>query len=432
MRRIFNYDPMNKLLLFSAVVFFNISFCRAQKSDTLTQVNFYDVADSMYLSKIDSLVNDAVEQRAFPGCRIIAASRGRVFLNKSYGTLAYNDTLPVTYSTLYDLASVTKIAASALCLMKLDDDGLCLTNNYLSDYFHKFGKKGKSNISVAEVLAHQAGLPGSLNFVQLTQDCNGQPSAKFYSSVKSRKYSFELSDSLFLSYKTRKKILNKICQTAISKRGKYLYSDLSFYLYPEIVNKLSGKSFEQYLESNFYDSLGMKSTCFNPLRQIDISRIAPTENDTLFRKTLVRGRVHDEGAALCGGVSGHAGLFSTADDMAVLMQMLLNGGTYGGNRYLSQEVVDKYTSRVFDGNRRGLCFDKPLLSSSENGTPSVMASSRSFGHTGFTGCFVWADPQDGLLLVFLCNAVCPYRSKTLTNINFRTKLHDILYKSLKQ
>lgn len=384
--------------------------------------------DSSYIPQIDSLINDAIYNRAFPGCRIFAVKNRKVFLDKCYGYLTYDSIIPVKYNTIYDLASITKTAASAPCLMKLYDDGVLDLDQKFSYYFPAFSDSIKDSITVKELLAHQAGLRSGINFSRRTLDKDGNFLPDFYYNKQTNRYNLKVCDSLFIDSKIKDIILQSICKSEISNHGKYLYSDLPFYLFPTVIEQFTGKTIDQYLYDNFYNPLGLKSMCYNPWEKFPKDIIAPTEFDSTFRKRLIQGYVHDEGAALCGGVSGHAGLFSNAKDLGILFQMFLNKGVYNKQRYINEQTIELFTSQAFDDNRRGLVFDKPPLDKSINATPSKKASAKSYGHTGFTGPFVWADPENNLLVVFLCNSTYPNRGNMLTKLDLRTKLHDILYK----
>ncbi len=384
--------------------------------------------DSSYIAVVDSLVNDAISKQAFPGCRIFAVKNRKVFLDKCYGFLTYDSIVPVKYNTLYDLASITKVAAAAPCVMKLYEDGVLDLEQKFSYYFSAFSDSIKDSITVKEMLAHQAGLKAGINFSRRTLDKNGDFLSDFYFNKPTNNFCLKVCDSLYINSKIKDIIYQSICKSEISGRGNYLYSDLPFYLLPSVIEQFSGKTIDQYLYDNFYLPLGLKTMCFNPLEKFSKDEIAPTEIDTIFRKRLIQGYVHDEGAALCGGISAHAGLFSSAKDLGVLFQMFMNKGVYNKQRYFKDETVEMFTSQVFENNRRGIIFDKPPLDKSLNATPSKKASSKSYGHTGFTGPFVWADPENGLLVVFLCNSTYPNRSNMLVKLDFRTKLHDILYK----
>jgi len=391
-------------LLLTIVSVFNC--CTSQEPTTLVY-NKAGIPLNAELT-IDSIVNDAISKRAMPGCRVLAVVKNHVVFNKSYGYFTYDSIKPVNDSTLYDLASVTKIAASSLVLMKLYEDKKIDLDKPLTYYFNGITDNGAT---LRDALAHQAGFKPWLDIRRANKD---------------------LSKSLIddpIRYnprKAKKQITKYIISQPLDSCGRYLYSDLGFYLYTLFPKKYYNKDFEVFLYEKFYRPLGTKMY-FKPYYYYDKQNIAPTENDTVWRKRVVCGFVHDEGAFLMGGVSGHAGLFATAGDMAVLMQMLLNKGSYGGYQYLKPETVELFTSQAFDNNRRGLVFDKQLLDLSLNGTPSKLASYSSYGHSGFTGTFAWADPQNELIFIFLCNSTFPNRSTMLSKLDVRSKIHDIFY-----
>ena len=367
--------------------------------------------DQPQLIKIDSIITDAIHQRAMPGCRLLAAQNGQILINKCYGYIDYDSVTPVGMNTFYDFASITKIAAGAPCLMRMYQDGKIDLDKPLCEYFNL----DTNGATLGDALAHQAGFKPWLNL-----------------RGKLATISFELLNSpTFNAENARTQIREAICNEKLNERGNYLYSDLGFYLYPALVKEYYNKEFEQFLIDEFYRPLDIK-LCFNPLRYYPKELIAPTENDTIWRKTIVQGTVHDEGAALMGGVSAHAGLFGRAQDLAVLMQMYLNKGSYNEVQYLRPETLDKFTTQAFPDNRRGLVFDKTPLDTAINGTPSKMASRLSYGHTGFTGSFTWADPANGLLIVFLCNSTYPCRSTLISKLDVRTKIHDQLYLLVKE
>ncbi|MCR5454490.1 MAG: serine hydrolase [Bacteroidales bacterium] len=384
----------------------SIAGCSAQEKSTMLLRGRYSVQPK-YVQTIDSLVNDAISRQAMPGCRILAVKDQYVIFDKSYGYLTYDSIQPVNDSTMYDIASVTKMAASALLMMKLYEDRKIDLDTKFCEYFPGFYDNGAT---LRDALAHQAGFRPGIDLKRLEPELRAAC----------------VSDSTYNASVARRKIWQDVEQTPLNKVGEYLYSDLGFYFYPELATRFYGLAFVNFLNEWFYYPLGVKML-FNPLNKYPADNIAPTENDTIWRKKVVRGTVHDETAEMMGGVSGHAGLFATANDLAVLMQMLLSNGEYGGIHFFKPETVRLFTSQQFENNRRGLVFDKPVIDTTLNGTPSKMASHDSFGHTGFTGPFVWADPQNKLILVFLCNSVYPNRSFTITKLDLRTKIHDVFY-----
>ncbi len=403
---------MTKTAIICTMILMLATGCRVQHQIEEDTRLYYGqkVISARYHRMIDSLIHDAIERRAMPGCRIIAAIDHQIILDQCYGYLDYDSTQRVTDSTLYDLASVTKVAASSLALMAMYDDGKIQLDRPLCKYLAGITENGAT---LRDALAHQAGFKPWLPLRTMLKDLSNQM------LDSTQEYNTEAA---------RQQIINTIVSQPLADKGNYAYSDLGFYIYPEFVKKYYGMDFETFLYTRFYNPLGI-SPLYNPLRQRDISYIAPTENDSIWRKRIVRGTVHDEGAALMGGISGHAGLFGTAKDVAVIMQLILNKGEYGGRRLIKESTVELFTSQAFDGNRRGLVFDKPLLDPTLNGTPSPRASKQSYGHTGFTGSLVWADPRNKLLLIFLCNSTFPCRSTMLSRLNVRTQLHDIFYNS---
>lgn len=390
--------------------------------------------DSVLINqKIDSIVNNAIKNYAFPGCRVLIAKDNKVFFNKSYGYQTYDSLIAVNENTVYDLASVTKISAPLPCLMKLYDENKFDINAKFSEYWKPFRKTNKSQIIVKDVLTHQAQLTAWIPFWKFLKDSTGGYKNKTVKQDSSKNNNIKIAENKYLYKKYYKKIYDTIATSPLLKEKKYVYSDLSFYFYPEIICNLTKENYEEYLYTNFYDILGCNSMKYNPLNYYSISEIAPTEIDTFFRSELIHGKVHDEGAILMNGVSGHAGMFGNAMDVAKLMQMYLNYGEYGGYRFISDTTVKRFTAYQFKetGNRRGLGFDKPSISNRTNDTPSPDASELSFGHTGFTGTFVWADPQNGLLIIFLSNRVYPSRdNKNLMRLNVRTSIHQVIYDEL--
>ena len=392
--------------------------------------------DSAFIfRKIDSIAQLGIKVHAYPGVQILAAVHGKVIFYKSYGYHTYDSIVPVKMTDLYDLASITKIAASVPCLMKLYEQGKISLNSRLGDLCRCVRHSNKDTIRLINALTHQAQLTPWIAFWKYTVNRKGQLRRRFYRRHKSHRFPYLVARQIYDGKRVRRLIFRKIRKSPLLPQKKYKYSDLSFYLYPAIIEKLTGQSFTRCLYENFYHPLGAYRLVFNPYKYFPLSQIVPTEYDSLFRHQLIHGTVHDEGAAMMGGISGHAGLFGNADDLAKLMQMYLNYGTYGGERFLSDTTVKRWTSYQFadQGNRRGLGFDKPLLKHPERGTPSPWASPLSFGHTGFTGTFTWADPQNGLLIVFLSNRVYPTRkNRNLIKYNIRTQIHDVLYAALKK
>ncbi len=387
---------------------------------------------SFIFNKIDSIANFAIKAGATPGCQIFAAVNQKVFFMKSYGYHTYDSIIPVKNSDLYDLASITKIAATAPCMMLLTEQEKININDKFSKYWRAFRHSNKKDLTLIDAMCHQGRLTAWIPFWKNTLQ-NGQLDEKIFSQDSSKKYPVKVANNLYIKRNYKKEIFKEIKKSPVLKEKKYRYSDLSFYIYPQIIKKLTRQDIQTCLNENFYSKLGANSLCYNPIKYYSLDQIVPTEYDSLFRKQLIHGYVHDEGAAMLGGVSGHAGLFGNANDLAKLVQMYLNYGTYGGIKYIDSTILKTWTSYQFadQGNRRGIIFDKPLLEHKEWGTPSPYASGESFGHSGFTGTFVWSDPQNGLLFVFLSNRVYPTRrNKKLLHYNIRTNIHSVLYEAI--
>ena len=388
--------------------------------------------------RIDSIISEAISQRATPGCSVLAAKDGKVIFSKTYGYHTYDKRTPVSEDDLYDLASVTKVSASLAAVLKLTDEGKIDLNDKFSDYWPDW-KKGlfhpsnKENLGWREILAHQAGLIPYINYWTETVK-DGQLENRWYSFQKTDKYQLEVAPGLFLKNRFRKKIYKDIRKSKLNPPGKYVYSGLAFLLIPQITENITGQHFTDFLDKNFYHTLGAYNITYNPLDKFPKDRTIPTEYDSIYRKRQIQGTVHDEAAADFGGVAGNAGLFATANDLAKLVEMYMQMGTYGGKQYLKKETMEEFTRVQFpaDDNRRGLGFDKPLLNNKEvdpsRSYPCPGASPESFGHSGFTGTFIWADPTYNLIYVFLSNRVYPSRKgNMLSRLNTRTNILQVFY-----
>ena len=372
---------------------------------------------------IDSLVKKGLDAKAFPGCQVLAAQQAQIVYRKAFGTMSYEDSRPVTMETVYDLASVTKALSTTLAVMKLYEDGKIQLEDPLSRYLPYLKGSDKEQMTVAEVMTHTAGLKDWIPFYTLW---NGG----IYRSESDETYAVPVCAGMYMRKDYADSMRRRIAAEPLRKDRSYKYSDLGFYLLADLVKAVSGLRLDTFVTETFYRPLEMTRTAYNPFLYFPLDQIAPTENDCTFRKQLVRGYVHDQGAAMWGGVSGHAGLFSTADDLAVLLQMLLNGGEYRGRTFLQEETIRKFTKYYCPSVcRRGLGFDKPSLSGP---TPcGRLASADSYGHSGFTGTFFWVDPQNQTLYIFLSNRVCPdAENNRLSAMNIRTDIQDYVYQSL--
>ena len=393
--------------------------------------------NSKYLQhKIDSIAECGIEGKAFPGCQILIAKEGKVILNKSYGNFTYENEQAVQNGDLYDLASVTKISAPLPAIMKLYDENRINLDVPFANYFAEFKKSNKAEITLRDILIHQGRLQSGLPFWREPGNSSTLRNGVFKSQPEEQ-YQVRVSKDLYEKNDFKDRIIQDIIQSPLLPKKEYLYSDLGFSLFPLMVERLKGKSFQEYLNQEFYKPLGAVTTGFRPYERFPIEQIAPTERDLTFRKELSQGFVHDELAALLGGVSGNAGLFSSANDLAKVMQMYLQLGYYGGKQYISSATVKEFTRAPSSesNNRRALGFDRPNpgIKGIKNKFPAPDASPSSYGHTGFTGIFTWMDPENQLLFIFLSNRVYPTRNNlAISDLNIRPAMHQAIYDAIKK
>ncbi len=386
------------------------------------------------LRGIDSLINDCIAKRIFPGCQAFAAKDGKVFFLRSYGHHTYDTTNQVGNFDLYDIASLTKIVASTISIMRLSDEGRLDIDQVLSHYLPYLRNTDKGNIVIRDVLAHQSRLKPWIPFYSFLMK-NDTLDTAFFSRTISEDFPMRVADSLYISKDFGHVMLDSIISSKLLNNGGYKYSDLGYYFMKDIIEIITNKPFNHYVEETFYKPLGLSTTGFLPRKRFPIDRIVPTENDTIFRKQLIHGDVHDPGAAMLGGVAGHAGVFSDANDLGVIMQMLMNEGKYGGEQYILPATVKEFTKYQFpvNNNRRGIGFDKPFQEYDKNGPCCKSASQLSYGHSGFTGTYLWADPENGLIFVFLSNRVYPSaENNRLADMNIRSRLHQIFYDAIEK
>jgi len=386
---------------------------------------------------IDSIANYGLEEEAYPGCQVLIAKNGTVFFHKTYGYHTYRKSQKVRKDDIYDWASLTKVTGPLPPLMQLTDKGQFNLNAPFSRYWPDFKGTDKENIKVRKVLAHQAQLPAWISYWHMALDNEGKLSDEVFKHHPTDKFSVRISENLFMNHDYRKTMFDTIRHSELLSRNRYVYSGLSFYLYPDIIANITGKDYEEYLNSQFLNPLGAYTVTYNPYKHFPLKRIIPTENDDFFRMEKLHGFVHDEGAAMMGGVSGNAGLFGSTNDLAKIFQMYLQKGYYGGERYISKKTMNEFTRIQYpdNDNRRGLGFDKPYIDNHENDLedayPAVDCSPNSFGHSGYTGTFAWADPENGLLFIFMSNRVHPTRNNTkLYELNIRTAMHQAIYDNL--
>ena len=390
------------------------------------------VVDAAALDKLDLFIQRCIADGAFPGCRILAARDGKVFFDKAFGHLLYDHPESVVdTNTLYDMASCSKVLATNISVMKLYEEGKIDLDKTLGDYLPATHGTDKATLKIKDVLLHQAGLKSWVPFYRETLNEKGKLKKNLYRKKRSDDYNIPVADKLFLRSDYKDTIWNRILTSPLDNKGKSVYSDLDFLFLAAVVEQVTGKTIDKYADENFYKPLGLQRMLYKPLGSFNLLQIAPTEMDFAFRGELVHGYVHDPGAAMLGGVAGHAGLFASAHDVAVVFQMLLNRGTYGGKRYFKPATVDMFTAYNSTLNHRGLGFDKPATDPDDGGPAGSRTSPQAYGHQGFTGTCVWADPATGIVFVFLSNRVYPTADNTKINkLNVRTLAQDYIYEAL--
>ncbi len=383
------------------------------------------------LAQIDSIVMKGIRAKAFPGCQIVVAVKGKVIYRKSFGNHTYSPDRPVLNDDVYDIASITKIAASTLSLMHYNSEEELNLNQRLRDFLPELTQGTPyASMQLRKMLSHQAGLKPWIPFYVKTLKDN-KPNPEIYAKDSSELFNQRVAKDLWILGSYTNKIYDSILHTPLLRSKKYKYSDLGYYFMKKIIEKKSGKTLDDFVTQQFYQPMGLKYLRYHPTRHFPLSKIMPTENDLIFRKTLIHGYVHDQGASMMGGVGGHAGLFSNALDLAKLMQMYLNNGSYGGVQYIKPQVIEEYTDCQFcPKNRRGAGFDKPTRNL--NGGPTCnLVSLKSFGHSGFTGTIVWADPVKEINYVFLSNRVYPDAENwKLVRMNIRTDIQRVIYEAV--
>lgn len=389
--------------------------------------------DGDVLLKIDRIAQEAITSGSTPGCYIIVARKGKVIYDKAFGYHTYEQQTPVSEHTIYDLASITKVAATLQAVMFMQEHDLIDIHKKMSVYLPELRGTNKKDVTLADVLTHHAGLAPFVPLWPLTLE---GPSLKelYYSSQQDMRYPLQVAPSLFASHVLKDSVWSWVIHSRMQEKVartpfQYRYSDLGFMMLRQLVERGLNQPLDDFLQQNFYDPLGAYSLGYTPLRRFPAGWIAPTELDTLFRGGLIIGTVHDERAAMLGGISGHAGLFGTANDLSKLGQMLLQEGRYGGVQYFKPETVRLFTARQYASSRRGLGWDKPVPGE-WNSPTSIYASPATFGHTGFTGTAMWIDPEFDLVYIFLSNRVFPDRSDKLIRANIRSRIQDVIYEAI--
>ncbi|WP_236017477.1 glycoside hydrolase family 3 N-terminal domain-containing protein [Roseivirga sp. E12] len=386
------------------------------------------------LRKIDAIIEEAIRDKATPGAQVIVARKGKVVYQKNFGHQTYAEEKPVEDHTIYDVASITKVAATTQVIMKLYEEKRLDINKTLGYYLKDLRGTNKDSLLIRDVLTHQAGLKPYIPFWEKTVD-KGELKAEYFSDASGPNHDFRFQED-----DLPPALADSVWQWTIDsdlrdlpkkkKRYDYLYSDLGYTLMYHVISEIIQEPVETYIQREFYGPLGLSRTMYLPLEKGYGKDIAPSEVDDYFRNTIVCGSVHDQNATLMGGIAGHAGLFSSANDLAILMQMNMQMGEYAEKKYFQNWTIPIFTSAQYMENRRGLGWDKPITGTDE-GPTSKYSSASTFGHTGFTGAAVWADPAEELVFVFLCNRTYPESDNfKLLEDNVRTRIHDLLYESI--
>jgi len=385
---------------------------------------------------LNALIHLGIAEQAFPGANVLVAKNGKVVFHKAYGFHTYDSLQGVQPTDIYDFASLTKVTAALPALMRLQGEGQFNLDAPLKQYLPDFEKTNKADLTFREMLAHQARLQPYIVYWQETLRENGFYKWWTFKQDSSARIPIRITDELWMHRKYQRKMYKAIANTPLNEEAGYVYSGLLFQLLPRIIREQVDQDFERYLKETFYQPLGAYTLTFNPLQHVEKSRIIPTEVDSFFRKQLVRGTVHDEAAAMWGGVSSNAGLFSNINDLAKVAQLYLNEGRYGGERFMAESAVEEFTRCQFceSGNRRGLGFDKPLIEyDAASSYIAESASKESFGHSGFTGTFMWIDPAEDLIFIFFSNRVYPDRShRKLYQLNLRPRMHQAVYDAIRE
>ena len=385
---------------------------------------------SIKLARVDSLVRDGLDSLMFPGAQVLVARKGKVVYHKGFGTTTYNNGDPITTDHIYDLASLTKILATLPIIMSMEEQGDIALNTTFKELIPEYADTELKDVTVLKALSHYGRLPAWIAFYMATLNKNRRPSNDFYRNRPVDGFSIKVTDKMYLTDAYKDSIYNRIGRQEL-KSNRYRYSDVAYYVLKKYIEETYNNTLDQIARQFLYKRLGTTHTAYNPLEIFPASKIVPSEVDNYFRYQVVRGFVHDMGAAMQGGVGGHAGLFSNANDVAKIMQMYLQGGYYGGVRFLDSRTVEKFNKCYFCHKkvRRGVGFDKPQLE--DKGPTCGCVSRKSFGHSGFTGTYTWADPEEEIVYVFLSNRTYPSsRNTLLVRSGLRTRIQQAIYDSI--
>jgi CubicO group peptidase (beta-lactamase class C family) len=387
------------------------------------------------LDVIARIARQMIREKAAPGCQVLVAKDGRIVYEKSFGFHTYDKEDTVQLDDLYDIASITKVAATTATVMRLYSEGRIDINKSLGYYLPWLKGSNKEHMVISKVMAHHAGLQSWIPFyektVRIMEDSViiMQPAA--YCHIPSDRYAIPVARDMYLDIAYRDTIRQQIIASGLNAEGTYVYSDLGFIMLAEIIQNITGVRIDQYVDSVFYKPLGLAHIGYLPLSRFPIEQIIPSEIDAYFRCQVLQGEVHDMACAMFGGISGHAGLFSNAHDLGVLFQMMMNDGSYGGQYFLDPVIIQQFTTRHSSSTRRGIGFDMKELNHDKKILPSPIASAKTYGHTGFTGTCVWNDPAHQLTFVFLSNRTYPsMKNSGLMYHAIRERMHTRAYKAI--
>lgn len=427
-----------RLFLFLLLLFFNLNIgaqsfspttpSHKQSSDddilSYATPEAVGIESTVLTAKIDAIVEEAIQKQAAPGAVVLVAKDKHIIFEKAYGYHTYENKVATKVDDIFDLASISKIAATTLAVMRLTEEGKINLNRTMGEYLPDAKNSNKADVPLRDVMLHQAGF---IPFIPFYRDL--KPSD--HSSDSSAAFPTKVADGYYLRKNYFEEVMwPQMLNSPLNPAGKYVYSDISMYVMQKVVEKQSNTPLDRYVKEQFYDKIGMNNTSFNPWKRFPRNRMVPTERDNAnFRDTLLVGFVHDQGAAMAGGVAGHAGLFSTAHDLAIYGQLLLNRGSYGGVDLFKPETVDLFTSNQALNSRRGLGFDRFDPDRSKE-YPSRLATEATFGHTGYTGTAIWIDPEHQLTFIFLSNRVHPKVSTKLIDLNIRSRILDAVYEGI--
>ena len=388
--------------------------------------------NSAVLAKIKDLTTKAMDSLATPGGVVLVAKDRKIVYNEAFGNHEYRKNIPTQNDDIFDLASVTKIAATTVAVMKLVDEGRLDLEKPLKTYIPEWSNTDKADLTLLDMMTHHAKLLAWIPFFEETVTAKNQPMPEFYRKERSQDFSIQIADNLWMKNDYQDSIWFKIANSPLRDQRKYLYSDLGFIITAKIIENVTKMPLEDYVQSAIYKPLGLENMTFRPLEKFDKARIPPTDDDRYWRQQKLQGYVHDMAAAMMDGVAGKAGLFSTSTDLAVLMQMLINGGYYGGEQIIQTKTVRQFTSRCDDCSRRGIGFDMKEQKESKSQNMSPLASERTFGHLGFTGICAWADPNQNLIFIFLSNRTFPKwkGNNILGRHNYRPRIQTVIYEAL--